>query len=110
MDLWDDGGACTIGFGLLTTADGGATWSSAPGPGTSGDGQCHSAGLPFLGTYPTAVPSVSFPDAEDGFVLAPAGAQPAPKGGSPGVTMALIGTTDTGQSWHLVARFAWTGH
>ncbi len=110
VDLWDDGGACTIGFGLLTTADGGATWSSAPGPGTSGDGQCHSAGLPFLGTYPTAVPSVSFPDAEDGFVLAPAGAQPAPKGGSPGVTMALIGTTDTGQSWHLVARFAWTGH
>ena len=55
---------------------------------------------------PYLPPSFSFPNAQDGFVLAPAVGTPAiPKGATEKVTTALIGTTDGGQSWRLLARF-----
>jgi len=110
VDQWVGEGACIMGFGLITTVDGGATWRALPGETAGANPQCHSAGLPFLasgGVLPTPL-SVSFPTAGDGFVLAPAaGPSPAGKSGDQPVTMALIGTTGAGQAWRLLARFAW---
>ena len=105
VDLWEDySAACISGFGLALTTDGGTNWTAAPDTGSLPP--CGTTSLPFLSPAPYLPPSFSFPDAQDGFVLAPAVGTPAiPKGTTEQVTMALIGTADAGQSWHLLARF-----
>jgi hypothetical protein len=107
VDLWDDYGSGCGGLGLLTTQDGGTDWTEAPSSGASRGG-CQGSGLPFLAQGgPGPIPSVSFPSPEDGFVLGPAAqaGHSASNGTSP-TAMALVGTTDGGQSWRLVASFA----
>ena len=53
-------------------------------------------------------PSLSFPDAGDGFVLAPVAGTPAlPNRPVDAVTMALVATSDAGHSWHILYRFPW---
>ena len=105
VDLWEDySAACISGFGLAFTTDGGTSWRAAPDTGPLPP--CGTTSLPFLSPVPYLPPSFSFPDAQDGFVLAPAVGTPAiPKGATEKVTTALIGTTDGGQSWRLLARF-----
>ena len=110
VDLWQNGGAgCDPGFGLLVTMDAGATWSTSAADTTRGEG-CGGTGLPYLadGGAQEVGPSVSFPDADNGFVLGQAaGPHAAPKGSVAPITMALISTKDGGDSWHLLARFSW---
>jgi hypothetical protein len=110
VDLWHNGGAgCPNGFGLILTTDAGSSWS-APAATTASASPCGAAGLTYLASGPAlpVAPSVSFPDADDGFVLAPAaGTRLVPKGATIPVTMALVGTRDAGRSWHLLARFSW---
>ena len=104
LDLWTDyGPSCTNGFGLAITTDAGTTWT---GQGASpGSPPCHMVALPFLSAVASVPPSPSFPNTEDGFVLGPAAGTPSvPKGTAEQVTMALIGTSDGGRSWHLLAH------
>jgi hypothetical protein len=107
VDLWDDYGSGCAGLGLVTTRDGGTDWTEAPSSGTS-PGGCQGNGLPFLAQGgPGPIPSVSFPSPEAGFVLGPAARAGRSAGNGTGHTaMALVGTTDGGQSWRLVASFA----
>jgi hypothetical protein len=104
VDLWENGGAgCLPGFGVLMTVDGGTDWS-APGANASPGRQCGGAALPFVG--PVAMPSISFPDIDDGFVLAQAaGAAGASQERTQAITLALIGTQDAGDTWRLLAHF-----
>jgi hypothetical protein len=107
VDLWENGGAgCDPGFGLSVTTDGGTHWS-APSVSTSSGRQCGGTALPFVG--PLAMPSISFPDIDDGFVLAGAASSGrAAKDGTQATTLALIGTYDAGKTWHLLAHFSGT--
>jgi photosystem II stability/assembly factor-like uncharacterized protein len=104
VDLWENGGAgCGPGFGVAVTIDGGTDWS-APSVVTSPGHQCGGTALPFVG--PLDMPSISFPDIDDGFVLAgAAGAGQASKDATRAATLALIGTHDAGKTWSLLAHF-----
>lgn len=110
VDFWSNYGPGCEGFGLVVTTDGGNTWSDRPSPVSrpAAQGGCYGAGLPFLASagIPNSPPSLSFPDPEHGFVLAPMAGTKAPGKGTGGsVTMALIGTDDGGQTWRLLSRF-----
>jgi hypothetical protein len=108
VDLWRDySAACTSGFGLAISNDGGTSWSESPDTTTS-PSPCGTTSLPYLSAVTYLFPSLSFPDAGNGFVLAPAAGTPAlPKRPIEAVTMALVDTTDAGHSWHLLHRFPW---
>ena len=71
---------------------------------------CGGTGLPYLsaGSSQEVNPSMSFPDADDGFVLGQAaGALAVTKSGNAPITMALVGTSNAGKSWRLLTRFVW---
>jgi photosystem II stability/assembly factor-like uncharacterized protein len=103
VEVWDNEGPGCQGDGLVTTQDGGADWTDAPATRTSAVG-CPQTGLPFLQT--SGLPSVSFAGPENGFALGPALAAKSEAANGPGPpTMALIATTNGGQSWRLLSRF-----
>ena len=108
MDLWRDySAACTSGFGVALSNDGGASWTGVPGTSTSIP-PCGTTSLPYLGAVDYLAPSMSFPGPSEGFVLAPAaGTPPLPNRPFEAVTIALVATTDAGNSWHLMHRFPW---
>ena len=106
VDLWrQDSAGCDSGFGIALSNDGGTSWSGAPSTTTS-QPPCGTTSLPYVGAVDYLAPSLSFPDAGDGFVLAPVAGTPAlPNRPIEAVTMALVATTDAGHSWHLQYRF-----
>ncbi len=108
VDLWEDyGPACTSGFGLAFTSNGGSSWAGAPGIAPNPP-RCGAIAPPYLSSVPDLAPSFSFPDAHHGFVLGPVAGTPAvAKGVAEPVTLALIATTDGGSTWQLLARFPW---
>lgn len=108
IDLWTDyGPACLSGFGLTVSTDDGTTWWGAPNRSPYPP-PCGTSALPSVGALPSLLPSVSFPDAKDGFLLGPVADTPTvPKGTAEQVSMALISTDDAGHSWRLLARFPW---
>ncbi|HMK97443.1 MAG TPA: hypothetical protein VK425_07845, partial [Acidimicrobiales bacterium] len=108
VELWRDySAACISGFGLALSSDGGTTWSAAPETTTTPP-PCGTTSLPYLSAGSYLAPSLSFPDVADGFVLAPAAGTPAlPERPLEVVPMALVATTDGGQSWHLLYSFPW---
>ena len=108
VDLWrQDSAGCDSGFGIALSHDGGTSWSGAPSTTTSPP-PCGTTSLPYLGAVDYVAPSLSFPDAGNGFVLAPAAGTPALLSRPiEAVSMALVATTDAGDSWHLMHRFPW---
>jgi hypothetical protein len=87
----------------------GTSWT-VPAKTTTPDKGCGGTGLPYLstGSAQEVNPSISFPDADAGFVLGQAaGALAVPKSGNAPITMALVGTSNAGKSWRLLTRFVW---
>jgi hypothetical protein len=100
--LWEDYSACMLGFGLVETSNGGASWWSAPPRASTTWYGCQTAGLPGLAAgLPPQVLALSFPSPAHGFVLGQAaGGPPASKSTSPSqVPVTLIGTANGGQTW-----------
>ncbi len=106
--LWEEYGACMLGFGFVSTADGGTSWWSTPPRALTSGYVCQAAGLPGLeAALPSPVLALSFPDAQHGFVLGEAAGAPAPVKANSGESLpvALIGTNDGGRTWALLSRF-----
>jgi len=110
VDVWQNGGpVCYPGFGLLMGTGSGTTWTVSTEASTP-EKSCGGTGLPYLsaGSSQEVNPSMSFPDADDGFVLGQAaGALAVTKSGNAPITMALVGTSNAGKSWRLLTRFVW---
>ena len=110
VDVWQNGGpGCYPAFGLLMATGSGTSWT-VPAKTTKPDKGCGGTGLPYLstGSAQEVNPSISFPDADAGFVLGQAaGALAVPKSGNAPITMALVGTSNAGKTWDLLSRFIW---
>jgi hypothetical protein len=104
VELWENYDGCTPGFGLTITSDGGTSWAGSPDEPLCPRRPQHNFALAHLDAAAVhgVQPSFSFLDAEEGFVLGPVRESP-----GVGVTMGLVGTSNAGGSWQLLARFTW---